>query len=63
MIDLAFASLAGDQVPKVADLLLADTVDSAEALFEPVGVPREVIVDHQVSVLEINAFARSIGCQ
>jgi hypothetical protein len=32
----------------MADLRLADAVDAAEALLEPVRVPREVVVHHQV---------------
>ena len=47
-IYVAFAGFLGDEVPEVADLLLADTVDAAEALFEAVGVPRQIVVHHQV---------------
>ena len=36
-------------------------MDAAEALFEAVGVPRQVVVDHQVGVLQVHAFARGIG--
>ena len=60
-IDITFAGLLGDKVPEVADLLLADAVDAAEALFEPVRIPRQVVVDHQVGVLEVHAFAGGIG--
>ena len=40
---------------------LADAVDAAESLLDPVGVPRQVVVDHQVSALKIDAFACGIG--
>ena len=45
----------------MADLLLADAVDAAEPLFEAVRVPRQVVVDHQVGVLEVDAFAGGVG--
>ena len=60
-VDVAFAGFLGDQVPEVADLGLADAVDAAEALLEAVGVPRQVVVDHQVGALEVDALARGVG--
>ena len=59
--DLAFAGVAGDEVPQPADLFLADAVDAAEALLDAVGVPRQVVVDHQVRGLQVQAFAGSVG--
>jgi hypothetical protein len=44
----------------MADLGLADAVDAAEALLQPVRVPRQVIIDHQVRALEVDAFAGRI---
>ena len=38
----------------MADLRLADAVDAAEALFQPVRVPGQVVVDHQVGALQMN---------
>ena len=61
MIDVAFAGLFGDEIPEVADLMLADAVDAPEALFEAVRIPRQVVVDHQVGVLKVDAFAGGIG--
>ena len=60
-VDVAFARLLGDQVPEVADLGLADAVDAAEPLLEAVRVPRQVVVDHQVGALEVDALARGVG--
>ena len=60
-IDVAFARLFRDQVPQVAHLGLADAVDAAEPLLEAVGVPRQVVVDHQVGALEVDALARGVG--
>jgi hypothetical protein len=62
-VDVALAGLVGDQVPQVADLGLADAVDAAEALFEPVRVPRQVVVDHQVGALQVDALAGGVGGQ
>ena len=59
--DLALARLLGHQVPEVADLGLADAVDAAEPLLEAVGVPGQVVVDHQVGALEVDALAGGVG--
>ena len=61
VVDVALAGLLGDEVPEVADLGLADAVDAAEPLFEAVRVPRQVVVDHQVGVLEVHALAGGVG--
>ncbi len=44
----------------MADLSLADAVDAAEALLQAVGVPGEVVVDHQVRALEVYALAGGV---
>ena len=60
-IDIALAGLLGHQVPEMADFGLADAVDAAKALFDAVGVPRQVVVHHQVRALEVDAFAGGVG--
>ena len=45
----------------MADLGLADPVDAAEPLLDPVRVPRQVVVDHQVGALQVQALARGVG--
>ncbi len=46
----------------MADLGLADAVNTPEALLDPVRVPRQVVVDHQMrAALQVRAFARGIG--
>jgi len=45
----------------VADLSLADPVDTAEALLDPVGVPGQVVVDHQVGPLQVQALPGGVG--
>ncbi|MNZ54650.1 hypothetical protein D3C78_725570 [compost metagenome] len=57
----AFAGFLGDDVPQVADLGLADTVDTAETLLQAIRVPGQIVVDHQVGVLQVHAFAGRIG--
>ena len=47
----------------MADLGLADPVDTAEALLQAVGVPGQVVVDHQVGALQVDAFAGGVGGQ
>ena len=55
-----FAGFVGHQVPQMADFGLADSMDSAEPLLQPVGVPGKVVVDHEVCVLQVHPFARSV---
>ena len=40
----------------MADLGLADPVDTPEPLLDSVRVPRQVVVDHQVRTLQVNAL-------
>jgi hypothetical protein len=47
--------------PQAAYLELADAVDPAEALFESVRVPGQVVVDHQVRPLEVEALTGGVG--
>ena len=44
----------------MAYLSLADPVNAAEALLNTVGVPWEVVIDHQVGALKVNPLACSI---
>ena len=44
----------------MANLRLADAMDAAEALFDLVGIPRQVVIDHQMPALEVDAFAGGI---
>ena len=61
LVDVALAGFGGDEIPEVADLGLADAVDTAEALLEAVGVPGQVVVDHEVGALEVDALAGGVG--
>ncbi len=44
----------------MADLRLPDTVNAPEALLQSVGIPGQVVVDHQVRPLQVDAFASRI---
>ena len=44
----------------MADLLLTNPVDAPEALLQPVGVPGQVVVHHQVRPLQVHALTRSV---
>ena len=54
-------SVRRDEIEDIVFGLLADPVDAPHALLKPVGVPGQVVVDHQVAELEIDAFARGLG--
>ena len=62
-VDIAFPGLLGHDIPQVTHFGLADAVDSAEALFKAVGIPGQVIVDHQMGALEVDAFSCRIRGQ
>ena len=57
----ALARLPAHEVPQVADLGLPDAVNTSEALFEAVRVPRQVIVDHEMCTLQVDALACRVG--
>src|SRR5207245_7557428 len=46
----------------MAHFRLADAVDAAEALLDPIGIPWQVVVHHQVGSLQVDTFTRSIAC-
>ena len=44
----------------MAHLLLADAMDPSETLFEAIGVPRQIVVDHQMASLEVDSLAHGV---
>src|SRR3546814_1386432 len=46
----------------MADFGLADPVDTAETLFDLVGIPGQVVVDHEVAALKVHTFAGCVVC-
>ena len=61
MIDITLARFLSHEIPKMTHLLLTDAVDTAKPLFEAIGIPRQVVVDHQVCVLKVHAFTCGVG--
>src|SRR6185437_8183582 len=61
LIDVAFSGLLRDKVPEVTDLRLTNAMDAAEALLEPIGIPWQVVVHHQVRTLQVDTFTRGVG--
>ena len=51
----------GDQVPEVADFALTNAVNTAESLFDTIGVPGQVVVDHEVGALQVEPLAGGVG--
>src|SRR6266540_2166014 len=45
----------------MADLGLADAMDSPKPLLDPVRIPGQVVVDHQVRTLEVDALAGRVS--
>ena len=62
-INVALAGLVRYQIPQMTDLRLADPVDTTEALLQPIRVPGQVVVDHQMGALQVDAFSRSVSRQ
>ena len=58
---VTFTGALCDKIPKVALFTLTDTVNTAKSLLQPVGIPRQIIVHHQVSTLKVDAFTGCIG--
>src|SRR5690349_19317738 len=46
----------------MANFCLTDPMNPAKPLFQPVWIPRQVVIDHKVRALKINSFTRSICC-
>src|SRR4051794_1650773 len=44
----------------MTNLLLADAVNASEPLLKTVGVPRQIIIHHQIGALQIDAFTSGV---
>ena len=62
-VHITLSCLLCHQVPEMADLGLADAVNPSEPLLDTVGVPWQVVVDHEVSTLKVDALTGCIGRQ
>ena len=54
----AFARVGRHEIEDEAVLLLTVTMDTAHALLQTGGVPRDVVVDHEPAELEIDSLTR-----
>src|SRR5262249_24254778 len=61
VVNVAFSCLLGNEIPQMAYLGLADSVNAAEPLLDAVGVPWQVVVHHQVRTLPIYALTSGVG--
>ena len=55
---LALLGIRRHKIEGIAVPFLPDAVDAAETLLQACGVPRHVVVDHQMAELEVDPFAR-----
>src|SRR5690606_12328307 len=60
-VDLALPGVPRHALPEVAHLGLADPVEAAQTLLDAVGVPREVVVDHEMRPLEVQPLPGGVG--
>ena len=58
---LALPGILGHQVEDKDLFLLAIAVDPPHPLLQAVRVPGDVVVDHQVAELQVDAFAGRLG--
>ena len=58
--DTAFDRIRRHEVENQAVFLLAVPVDTAHALFQPIGVPGDVVIEKNMTDLEVDAFARGL---
>ena len=59
-VHIAFARVGGDQIPQMAHFRLADPVNTSEALLKPVGIPGQVVIDHQVRPLQVDSLSGGV---
>ena len=51
-----------DEIENQAVARLTIAMDTAHPLFQPIGVPRNVVVEHDVAALKIDALASGLRC-
>ena len=57
---MSFARVLGNQIPQVTNFFLPDTVNAPKTLLQTIWIPRQVVVNHQVRVLQVDSFARRV---
>ena len=61
VVNVALAGLAGHEIPEMADLGLADSMNAAKSLLYTIRIPGKIVVHHQVRALKVDSFACGIG--
>ena len=61
LIYCAFSCFLGNQIPEITNLRLSNSMDTAKTLLKPIRVPWQIIIDHQMRTLQVDAFACRIG--
>ena len=60
--DAALYGVRRHKIENQAILSLAVSMDTTHSLLKPVGIPRNVVIEHYVAALQVDAFARCLGC-
>ena len=60
--DPSLNGVGRDKVEDQAIVPLPVAVDTTHSLFEPIRVPRDVVVEEDMAALQVDAFARRLGC-
>ena len=56
----AAALLVGNDIPEVTNFRLSDPMNTSESLFQSIGVPWQIVIDHQVGPLQVDSLPRGI---
>jgi len=58
---MTFDGVRRDEIEDQAIFCLKVTMNSSHPLLQPIGIPRDVIVEQDVTALEVDAFPGSFG--
>lgn len=58
--NITFPCFQGDHIPQIASLCLTNSMNTAKSLLDPIRVPRQIVVDHQIGVLKVDTFASRV---
>src|SRR5690606_8230496 len=58
---ISLPGLLGYEAPHVTYFRLAYAVNATKSLFQPIGIPRQIIVSHQMGALQVYAFTGSVS--
>src|SRR6266536_618452 len=61
MKNLTFNRIRRDKIEDIHIRFLSDTVNTPHALFQAIWIPGNVIINHQMTELEIDTFTSSLS--